>query len=342
MQSPRTATFFFCQAPHTTSLVSHPLHVRGNRYFSTPCQHRITYTRPHPPHPRRNPHHARQPSIFYFAYSTSPHSSHEKNHYETLDLPVTATAAEIKKQFYALSLRHHPDRNRDDPTASQRFSRISAAYNVLGNAQKRASYDRDHGFHHAHARAPGQHPMGSHSSYSANLHHKGGSYAGSRPASGLSKRRGTFHGPPPSFYAQGGYGTTGRTGDGFSAGKAGARAEGSAGAGSGSQGAREGADPEDYTGFIERNPLGHFNARGHFQTQRAEDARRRERLSKARKAARKEESPMGGGEFGIVRFIVVCGILVAAGGMTGLFAWPSSSVDGAKAGKKRKDAVAGS
>ena len=95
-------------------------------------------------------------------------------------------------------MRHHPDRNRTDPNAGQRFARISAAYNVLGNASKRAVYDRDHGFHQVHASAaPGHthaHPMGSHSSY-----------AGSRPASGLSKRRSAFHGPPPSFYEQGGY-----------------------------------------------------------------------------------------------------------------------------------------
>jgi hypothetical protein len=50
-----------------------------------------------------------------------------------------------------------------------------AAYNVLGNASKRAVYDRDHGFHTAQHTSPGQththqRPMGSHSSY-----------AGSRP-----------------------------------------------------------------------------------------------------------------------------------------------------------------
>ncbi|KAJ6000760.1 hypothetical protein N7481_001169 [Penicillium waksmanii] len=138
--------------------------------------------------------------------STASRPAKEQNHYETLGLPVTATADEIKKKFYALSLKHHPDRNRTDQTASQRFARISAAYNVLGNTSKRQSYDRDHGFHHTqHAHQHPTTPAGSHSSHSAHAHHSGGgSYAGSRPASGLSKRRGTFTGPPPSFYANGG------------------------------------------------------------------------------------------------------------------------------------------
>ncbi|KAJ5081557.1 hypothetical protein NUU61_009821 [Penicillium alfredii] len=269
--------------------------------------------------PRPQPCHKPSPRILFF--STSTRVSREPNYYEILDIPITATAAEIKKQFYALSLRHHPDRNRDDPTASQRFARISAAYNVLGNASKRASYDRDHGFHHLHhhhhhhGRAPGQHPMGSHSSYTANLHHqRGESYAGSRPASGLSKRRGPFRGPPPSFYEQGGAG----------AGSAGAGGFASSSAGT-SQRAAHGFDPEDPTAFIDRNPLGHFNARGHFRTQTAEDARRRERRTRAMRATIRDEYIGGGpGDF-VLRFLVVCGSLVVAGAMTGLFKWPTTS-----------------
>ncbi|KAF7515517.1 hypothetical protein PCG10_003172 [Penicillium crustosum] len=152
-----------------------------------------------------------RPTISFFSTS-NPSRAREQNFYEILDIPITASAAEIKKQFYALSMRHHPDRNRTDPNASQRFARISAAYNVLGNVSKRAVYDRDHGFHVTQHASPGQshshqHPMGSHSSY-----------AGSRPASGLSKRRSPFHGPPPSFYEQGGYGATGRQAQGPAAG----------------------------------------------------------------------------------------------------------------------------
>ena len=159
--------------------------------------------------------------------------------------------------------------------------------------------------------------------------HKGAAgYAGSRPASGLSKRRGTFRGPPPSFYEQGGYGDTGRSASASAAGSGGGF-RGPTGGGSAT------ADPDDPLGFIDRNPVGHFNARSHFRTQRAEDERRRERASRARRAAR-EKSDMiveGGASFGIVRFVIVCGILVVAGTMMGL--WKRE--DGGK-GKRKKDA----
>jgi curved DNA-binding protein CbpA len=219
-------------------------------------------------------------------------------------------------------MTHHPDRNRSDPNASQRFARISAAYNVLGNASKRAVYDRDNGIHQIHASsAPGHthaHPMGSHSSHSSHS-----SYAGSRPASGLSKRRSTFHGPPPSFYDQGGYGATGRQGDGSATGPSGF----GAGFGSGTSGASAGrsADPEDWEGFIRRNPLHHFNARGHFRTQAAEDKRRRERASAWRgnvsDAEWPQPEPGAGSGLSFTRFLVSLGCLVLAGASAGL--WPS-------------------
>ncbi|EPS31189.1 hypothetical protein PDE_06144 [Penicillium oxalicum 114-2] len=281
------------------------------------------------------------------SFSTSARSPRDQNYYEILDLPVTASPVEIKKKFYALSLRHHPDRNRDDPNASQRFAKISSAYSVLSNTHKRATYDRDHGFHHAHghAHAHGRaHPSGSHSSHSANVHKGGGGYAGSRPASGLSNRRGTFRGPPPSFYAQGGYGATGRTTEGYAAGKAGTgygSAASTAGAGADASAAGKKYDPEeDPLGFIERNPLHHFNARGHFRTQKAEDERRRQRVTRARMAAREKAdmSSEAGGDFGLVRFIVVCGILVLAGAMTGFWQWSAGGED-SKTGKKRKDVL---
>jgi curved DNA-binding protein CbpA len=237
-------------------------------------------------------------------------------------------------------MRHHPDRNRTDPDASQRFARISAAYNVLGNASKRAVYDRDNGFHQIHpSTSPGHthtHPMGSHSSH--------GSYAGSRPASGLSKRRSAFHGPPPSFYEQGGYGASGRQGDGFAAGKAGSSPGAGAGfASGGSAASGRYADPEDWEGFIKRNPLHHFNAQGHFRTQAAEDKRRRQRASNAwrRKIPDAEwpepEPGVSGTSFS--RFLFSLGCLVLAGASAGF--WPSSPmpVSEVKMARQRKESL---
>lgn len=140
-----------------------------------------------------------------FFTASAPHlSDSAPNHYETLQVAPTADAKEIKKQFYALSKKNHPDHNKDDPTASTRFVAISEAYHTLSVPEKRAQYDA-----HLHQterrsawgrRSSGGHPSGSHSS---------ASYAGSRPATGLNKKRGTFRGPPPSFYNSGGYGSHG-------------------------------------------------------------------------------------------------------------------------------------
>lgn len=125
-----------------------------------------------------------------------------KNHYETLGVQTSASPKDIKRSFYHLSKTHHPDHNRDDPLASKRFMRISEAYSVLSHAERRAKYDRDVlRLHDQRASGPPQHPHGG--SYSST------GPAGGRPASGLSRRRGTFRGPPPSFYRSGGWGAHG-------------------------------------------------------------------------------------------------------------------------------------
>ncbi|KAH8697235.1 DnaJ domain-containing protein, partial [Talaromyces proteolyticus] len=240
--------------------------------------------------------------------------SREPTYYEVLNIPVTATAAEIKKQFYALSLKHHPDRNRSDPSATERFATISSAYQILGDNSKRARYDRDHGIVNQNTHSSGvsgQHPMGSHSSAGANLRSTNSSYVGSRPASGLSKRRGTFKGPPPSFYAHGGYGA-----------RASRPGAGGAYTGTGTTGSNADAaapNEEDPTSFINHNPIGHFNAKGHFRTQAAEDARRQQR--RVRQTQREQEIRDNALAYSgnlILRFVIVSGILVSTAVLGGL------------------------
>ena len=124
------------------------------------------------------------------------------NHYETLHLTPTATPSEIKRQFYTLSKKNHPDHNRNDPDASTRFVAISEAYHVLSVPEKRAQYDAQLESAKRQSRwgkSGSDIPQGSYSSAAF----------GSRPASGLNKKRSTFRGPPPSFYKSGGYGKHG-------------------------------------------------------------------------------------------------------------------------------------
>lgn len=63
------------------------------------------------------------------------------NHYQTLQVDKSADAAAIKAAFRRLAKQLHPDRNPADPTASARFRKVVAAYEVLIDAAKRAAYD---------------------------------------------------------------------------------------------------------------------------------------------------------------------------------------------------------
>lgn len=62
-------------------------------------------------------------------------------YYDVLGVSPTATAAEIKKKYYALAMQYHPDKNPDSTEAEERFKKISEAYQVLGDAQLRKKYN---------------------------------------------------------------------------------------------------------------------------------------------------------------------------------------------------------
>ncbi|KAJ1723702.1 hypothetical protein LPJ53_001983 [Coemansia erecta] len=67
---------------------------------------------------------------------------HRANHYAILGVSPSATQKEIKAAFYKGSMKWHPDRNQGANEAHQKFLKISEAYSVLGNEQKRQAYDR--------------------------------------------------------------------------------------------------------------------------------------------------------------------------------------------------------
>ena len=66
----------------------------------------------------------------------------EKDYYAVLGVPKNASAAEIKKAYRKLAQQHHPDANAGNEASEERFKEISAAYDVLGDPEKRTSYDR--------------------------------------------------------------------------------------------------------------------------------------------------------------------------------------------------------
>jgi DnaJ-class molecular chaperone len=62
--------------------------------------------------------------------------------YEVLGVTKKASEAEIKKAFRALAKKHHPDKHANDPKAVKRFQEISAAYEIIGDKDKRGQFDR--------------------------------------------------------------------------------------------------------------------------------------------------------------------------------------------------------
>ena len=66
-----------------------------------------------------------------------------EDYYKILGVKRTATKAEIKKAFKKLSLKYHPDKNKDNPKkAKEKFIKIANAYEVLSDDEKRKIYDQ--------------------------------------------------------------------------------------------------------------------------------------------------------------------------------------------------------
>ncbi len=66
----------------------------------------------------------------------------DRDYYEVLGVEKNASAADIKKAYRRLAMKYHPDRNQGDKAAEEKFKEIGEAYDVLGDEQKRAAYDR--------------------------------------------------------------------------------------------------------------------------------------------------------------------------------------------------------
>ncbi|MCR3758201.1 molecular chaperone DnaJ [Clostridium felsineum] len=65
-----------------------------------------------------------------------------KDYYEVLGLQKGASDDEIKKAFRKLAIKYHPDKNRGNKEAEEKFKEINEAYQVLSDPDKKANYDR--------------------------------------------------------------------------------------------------------------------------------------------------------------------------------------------------------
>ncbi|WBL21433.1 MULTISPECIES: molecular chaperone DnaJ [unclassified Zunongwangia] len=66
----------------------------------------------------------------------------KEDYYDILGLSKGASAAEIKKAYRKMAIKYHPDKNPGDTEAENKFKKAAEAYEVLGNEEKRAKYDR--------------------------------------------------------------------------------------------------------------------------------------------------------------------------------------------------------
>lgn len=65
----------------------------------------------------------------------------QKDYYKVLGVSKNSSAKDIKKAYYQLAKKYHPDTNKNDADASKKFQEVSAAYEVLSDETKRREYD---------------------------------------------------------------------------------------------------------------------------------------------------------------------------------------------------------
>src|SRR6266542_6650042 len=66
----------------------------------------------------------------------------KRDYYEVLGVGRTASDQELKTAYRKLAVKHHPDKNPEDPHAEEKFKEAAEAYSVLSNPEQRSRYDR--------------------------------------------------------------------------------------------------------------------------------------------------------------------------------------------------------
>src|ERR1700761_4766095 len=122
----------------------------------------------------------------------------EKDYYKVLGVPKTAKADEIKSSYRKLARKYHPDANKGDRDAEERFKEISEAHDVLSDEKKRKEYDDARSMFGGGFRAPGTgrpgQPGGGFGFGLGDLFGGGGTGGGTAGSGGLGDTRGGVFG----------------------------------------------------------------------------------------------------------------------------------------------------